>query len=436
MLLTVGLLALLIRCAVILFTRHSFALINDASDYSRLGASIAAGHGFGVSHVAPGGGPTALRPPAFPLLLGGIYFVVGVHITAARLAAAVLGAVAAVLVTVLINQLSGDLRRSMVGGVLAAVYPPMVIASTSVMSEGLFVPLSLGVMAAALAHRRDGRARWLAISGLLLGCATLTRPVGAVLALPAAMIAFTGRRRARRPLLAGLIAGCLALAPCAAWEIRDVAVLHHVVPLTTQSGYLLSGTYNATSAHYRPQPGVWMVPTVDPTIRRIVAAHPHAREVRLGDVVQSAALRYLAHHPAYILTVLGHNLLRLADITGLSFAKAVVHGEFGYGALAGVLEYVSALVMLALAALGLAGGGARGWPAGMWLAPLLLVVVTIPVQSYSRFRAPIDPYLVMLASAALTSRFGRAPVSGFQSLPGDQRSGRRRRATQITHRLS
>ena len=107
--------------------------------------------------MAPGGGPTALRPPAFPLLLGGVYFVVGVHITAARLAAAVLGAVAAVLVAVLINQLSGDLRRSMVGGVLAAVYPPMVIASTSVMSEGLFVPLSLGVMAAALAHRRDGR---------------------------------------------------------------------------------------------------------------------------------------------------------------------------------------------------------------------------------------------------------------------------------------
>lgn len=409
MLLAIALVALLLRCAVMLITRHSYALINDAADYSRLGTSIAAGHGFGVSHVAPGGGPTALRPPAFPLLLAAVYSIVGVHVLAARIAAAVLGAIAAVLVGALIQQSSGDPRKALAGGLLAAVYPPMVIASTSVMSEALFVPLSLGVIAAALAYRHDPRIGWLAISGLLLGCATLTRPVGAVLVLPAVLIAFGGQPKAPRRVTAALTAAVLAIAPCAAWEIRDVSVLHHVVPLTTQSGYLLAGTYNATSAHYRPQPGVWMVPTRDPAIARLVAAHPHAPEVRLGDMLQTAAMRYLNNHPTYILTVVGHNLLRMFDFTSRSFDQAVVYGEYGFGSAFGTAEYVSALAMFALAVVGLMRRGARGWPIGLWLAPVLLVLVTIPVQSYSRFRAPVDPYLVILASAAIAPRARSVP---------------------------
>ena len=96
-LLGVGLVALAVRVVVVLVTHRSFALINDAADYNRLAISLAGGHGFGVSHVAPGGGPTALRPPAFPLLLAAVYLVFGSHVVAARLLGALLGAVSAVL---------------------------------------------------------------------------------------------------------------------------------------------------------------------------------------------------------------------------------------------------------------------------------------------------------------------------------------------------
>src|SRR5437660_594771 len=59
-LLGVGLVALAVRVVVVLVTHRSFALINDAADYNRLAISLAGGHGFGVSHVAPGGGPGAV----------------------------------------------------------------------------------------------------------------------------------------------------------------------------------------------------------------------------------------------------------------------------------------------------------------------------------------------------------------------------------------
>jgi 4-amino-4-deoxy-L-arabinose transferase-like glycosyltransferase len=415
--------ALAVRVAVVLATRHSFVVINDAADYWRLAASIAGGHGFGVSHVAPGGGATALRPPAFPLLLALVVLVAGHHVIAARLLAAVLGAVAAGLVVVLASQVSSDPRKPLIAGLIAAIAPPMVIPSTSLMSEALFVPLSLGVIATALAYRQ-GATRWMLVCGLLLGLATLTRPVGAFLVLPVVLIA-----RAHTPRPRWILAGALglAIAPCLAWEIRDVEVLHAAVPLTTQSGYLLAGTYNATAAHARSQPGAWIVPSQDPVMAHVVTSHPHAGEVQLSGALQRQALHYASSHPGYVPTVIAHNLLRLFDLTGLGFARAVVYGEYGYGPTAGLVEYVCALVLLAGALLGLALGGAREWPLGMILVPVLLVIVTVPVQSFSRFRAPIDPYLVLLAAtplvafAARLDRRGESARAGSSLLVGHQR---------------
>lgn len=428
----VGVVALLVRCVVVLATHHSFVLVNDAADYSRLGRSLAGGHGFGVSPYVPDAGPTALRPPGYPLLVGVVYWIFGAHVPAARLVGAVLGSVTAVLVAALVRQLSRDPRRTLAAGLLAAVYPAMVIASTSMLSEALFVPLSLGAITSALTFRSGGRGGWLAFSGVLLGLATLTRPVGAVLVIPVLLIALTGQARRRRPWTPALVAVALMLAPCVAWEIRDIRALHHVVPLTTQTGYLLAGTYNATSAHYPSQPGVWIGAALDPAMARLIASHPHASELGLSDLLASAATRYARDHPGYVLTVVGHNFLRLFDLTGLSFAQRVTHDEYGYGAGFGAAEYFSALALLVLALLGLLAGGARGWPAGVWLVPLLLVAATLPVQSFSRFRAPIDPYLVAAASSlvAVAGRSADRRLAGITRpgawRPGDRPTQRRR----------
>jgi 4-amino-4-deoxy-L-arabinose transferase-like glycosyltransferase len=420
-LLGVTLIALAARVLTIVLTPH-FALVNDAADYHRLAVSLAAGHGFGTTHVAPGGGPTALRPPAFPLLLAAVYYVFGAGVAVARIVGAVLGTISAVLVTVLIGQLGGDRRSALIGGLLAALLPSMVIASTSVMSEGLFVPLSLGVISSALAYRARGRSGWLALVGLLLAAATLTRPIGAVLALPAALLAFTGRPAARRRLRAAVLGALLAIAPCAAWEIRDVTVLHRVIPLTTQDGYLLAGTYNATSAHFPGQPGVWVVPTYDPALARLVAAHPGAQEAQLNDILHRAAIDYATGHPGYVATVVAYNFLRLFDLTSPSFVRAAVSGEYGYGSRAGTADYVCTLALIALAVVGIFRRGPRTWPAGVWLVPLLLLAVTLPTHANPRFRAPLDPVLVVFASATV------ARVSAGRRYAGRLRIRQRRTA--------
>jgi hypothetical protein len=57
----------------------------------------------------------------------------------------------------------------------------------------------------------------------------------------------------------------------------------------------------------------------------------------------------------------------------------------------------------------LAAGGLRRTPLAFWATPLLFVAVTIPTLGTSRYRAPIEPFIVLLTAFALTHLFFRRP---------------------------
>src|SRR3954451_19656107 len=93
------LLAVVGRVAQIASTRHCTP-VPDPADYVPHAVSIASGHGMADSFV-PHGGSSALRPPAFPYFLGGVFAVSGNSFTAGRLASALLGVVSVALVGVI-----------------------------------------------------------------------------------------------------------------------------------------------------------------------------------------------------------------------------------------------------------------------------------------------------------------------------------------------
>ena len=51
--------------------------LNDAFEYDLYAQSIAAGEGYPQHVYLLQGGPTAIRGPAFPFLLGGVYALTG-----------------------------------------------------------------------------------------------------------------------------------------------------------------------------------------------------------------------------------------------------------------------------------------------------------------------------------------------------------------------
>ena len=395
----VGLVALAVRVGVVL--AQPVQLHNDAADYQRLAVSLATGHGFGVSHFAPGGGPTALRPPLFPLALAAFYKVVGTHLLAARLAGAALGAMGVVLLVVVTWLLAGR-RVGLVAGALAAVFPPQVMAATSLMSEAVAVPLELGAVLLAVLYRRTGRVRWATGCGVALGLLVLTRPSLAVLIVPVVALLYR-RGPASRPWAATgavLLAGTMVVVP---WVVRDRVTMHTWVPVTTQSGYVLAGTYNATAAQDGRFPAAWRPANFDPADAALLARHPRAGEAQTDGLLQSAALHYLSVHPAYLAEVAFQNSRRLFDLVPSSEVRADTTSEYGYPSGWGIAEMASGLVLLALSLVALAFPTPRRLPIGFLAAPVLLWWSTAVLQAVPRFRAVIDPFLLVLAAMALVA---------------------------------
>lgn len=406
--------ALVLRIGQIVATPH-WAPVSDPADYVRHAASIAHGHGMADSFL-PGGGPSALRPPAYPYFLGGVFAVSGDSWTAGRLAAALLGVVSVALIG-MIAMLLWSRRAALVAMAIAAVYPPLVLLSGTLLSESLGLPLVLGLLVLVLAHRDEAPPRWVApVAGLLFGLALLDRPALVAFGIPLVAGLWGRPRRSWRALRTPAIALGVAMLAIVPWTIRNAVEFHALVPISTQSGFLVGGTYNATSDHDPVNPGAYRPASFDPALRPILA-DPSLDENQVNKKLSKAGRTYAKDHPGYVPRVLWWNGLRLLGLERpWPTAKATYQFQgigSGYAKLTLAAWYLLALAALA----GLVLGAARAVPWWLWVVPLLLFVSVIAISSDLRYRVPIDPFLILAATVALTGRRRAQPPPPTQSQP-------------------
>jgi peptidoglycan/LPS O-acetylase OafA/YrhL len=424
-----GLTALSVRLAVVLQTRH-LRLSSDPADYNRLGRLLAAGHGFGPSLLSPSGGPTTFRAPLYPKFLAVVYRVTGDSITAARCVQALLG-VGVVALIGCIALLIWDRRVAWVAAGIASIFPALVITSTALMSEAIFVPLELAAVTAALMARTDParRWRWLAASGASAGLGILARPNGAALVVGLVALVVVGVGRRRDQWLASLVVVGSCLVMVAPWIVRDAVVFKRLVPVTDIDGYNLAGVYNAQAAG-SPYPAIyqWRAPVAVPAL--VPLFHdPSLNEVTLGDRLRDRGLSWIEAHPTSVGVAVWWNTWRMAELTGIG-ESAIAIDEAGLGRTAAWLEMLTWWAVAALAVLGFlrgarrrASGPARVRPWALWVAPIALWAITAPFLGTSRLRAPIDPFVVLAAAAGLVSLRPGAPPGGAVAEAVGARSG-------------
>jgi 4-amino-4-deoxy-L-arabinose transferase-like glycosyltransferase len=406
-------LALVLRLAYLDAT-PGHVLRYDELDYDGHAVSIAAGRGF--SDTLAHGRPTAFRPPGYPYLLAGVYRVAGddragvaERVRVARMAQAVIGTLAVALIGLLASQLWGR-WAGLTAMVLGAVYVPLITVGGSVMSEPLFVVIALAALCATVQYRRSAhRWRWLVLAGVLGGLAVLTRANGMVL-LPALVLAVWGgpdggrdreRGRFMRTALvppASLVV--VVLVVVAPWTIRNAVVLHSFVPVSTQLGSALAGTYNDQA---RGERAAWRsirhVPAFAELWRR-VATTP---EPEVERKLRAASLDYIRRHPAYVVEVGFWNTVRLLDLAGLkrSRATAATIGIDNRWAVAGVVCF---WLFAAVALGGALTARARRTPLFVWTVPALLSLsVVFLVVETPRYRTAVDPFVVLLAALPVSS---------------------------------
>jgi 4-amino-4-deoxy-L-arabinose transferase-like glycosyltransferase len=389
-----------------------YELRHDARDYEWHAQSIAVGEGY--SRRVAYGRPTAFRPPGYPYFLAGVYRVAGVErasparrIHAARIAQAFVGAAVVALIG-LLGMLLWGRRTGLLATALGAIYVPLILVGGAVMSEPLFAVAMLAAVVTAIAHRRSPhRYRYAVLTGVLAGLAVLTRANAVILLIPLGLAVWDGRPRrawaALGPPVALVVAAVLTVTP---WTIRNAEALHAFVPVSTQLGSSLAGTYNDTARTDPDNPGAWR------SVKRVPEYAGLWRPVRvtpeavLDQRLRAASWRYIGDHPLYVAEVGFWNTARMLDLAGRRrwrATAATISIETGW-ADAGVLCFWAFAL---LAAAGAATAAARRVPRFVWAVPALmfLSVVFLAVET-PRYRTALDPFIVLLAAVAVTSALG------------------------------
>ncbi len=377
--------ALIVRVVwVLLYTNRGLTFSDDAKAYHDLAVNLVERHRF-VTAIDPPhrlDNPYATRPPLTPFALAAVYAIVGPHLLAGQLLLAAIGA----LVPVAVYWLGRDLFWSDVGilaGVLATVYPFFVFLAAVPLTENLAIPLYCFLALALVRGATAGDWRYAVASGCLLGLATLNRPqiLGFLpLLVPLVAVAWGSALREKLRNLA-LMVGCAAVI-VAPWSVRNYVVFHRSIPVSLQAGSALyqgNNPYTQTAlTHLEHGARGWY--NDERWGGDLTAASP----VEVDGQAFRLAAAFMRAYPGQ----------------ALDFAMQKI-GIF-FSAYDDPISRASWYPVLALSLLGL------WWTAHDWrrLLPIFLLVAQTIVTaaiftSLPRFRAPVEPFFVLLAAVAL-----------------------------------
>ena len=392
-LLTVG-----ARLAFLVLFGHTLSL--ETSGYDAYAVNVLDGRGY--TRFDDRSGDSDL-PPLYPYFLAGVYTLFGRDPIAVALVQTALDAVTVALVYAIGRRVAGPLT-----GLLAAafygLYPYLLFQNLTINDTGVFtLLLALGIW---LAYRaRDTRRwYWAAALGVAFGLGALTK-TWIVLVLPLLALWWWRRDGLRAAAWLSLAAGLALLIALAPWTARNLRLHDEFVLISTNGGSNLHQGNNPCLADYlaRGWDAQW-VNCLEPVPAEL-------GEVEADRWHRQQAIDYLRANPGAWprlfwtkLWVLWSPAIMPYDLPPDPYlvddAVFQYHSpEFEAARVAHVL-YFTPLLLLG------AAGLAFGWRDGREIGPLLAVIVAITVaylifHPSTRYRAPADPFVFVLAAYAL-----------------------------------
>lgn len=441
--LIVGCVALSIRLAILL--RAPAFIIGDSENYYFPGYQLARQIGFDLD---------LRRTPGYPLFIAFSVDSISEDLAALLLAQHLLGVGTCLLSAALTRWLYGA-WAGLLAGIATALAAPMLVAGHYVMAEAPFIPLTMLALALlCLALHRRNRLLML-VGGLVTGAASLTRPIGLVLAIALAIALLVQERSPRRAAVLGapaVLGLALLLAP---WIARN-ALVHGSLSADGNAGQTLVGRVMRHDRGFN-----FLDPNdPDPTSRRAreimqggrggfvsPARDRMKRELGLDDasanrLMRDLALDALRRQPAYYLSGTAAGFLRLVIGTpenvrdhwnsrgdarnreeweahpeirnllgppsplqeqqiGTVETLLNIYQPARFGPLLPLLAVVGAAVALA--------GPHRGAATLLFLTGLgLLATAVVLVAPLPRYRYPVEPIITILAAGAVAWLVGGA----------------------------
>jgi 4-amino-4-deoxy-L-arabinose transferase-like glycosyltransferase len=393
----VGLIAaagLALRVAYVLILARDVRGSGDYFFYHLTANLIADGHGLAepFRFIDSGGQaePAASHPPLWPLLLSLASLAGATTEVSHKLVGCLVGTGVIVAIAILARRIAGE-RLALIAAALAAVYPVLISADGSLMSESLYGLLIVAALIAAHAlAERPGPVQAGAL-GALVGLAALTRSE-ALLLLPllAAPIALNGRDK----LLARigrLAIACLAtLVVLAPWTVRNTLAFDRFVLISTNDGSMLAGA-NCRTTYYGNELGAWSFDCLSTSSASDDDAERSARWRREG-------LEYAREHANRLPVVIPVRMLRTWDLYKPRDQVRYAEGRHRGVVRVGVAWY---LLLIPLAVFGFLRLRRRVNPVLLLVLPVLVTVTSAFGYGVPRLRHAAEIALVLLAAAGV-----------------------------------
>ncbi len=387
---SIFLLALVVRLLFVWLT-PDYVPRSDGEDYHRLAQGILEGKWF----LRTDGTPAASRPPLYPMLLAAIYAIFGTSWQAVRYLQSVIDAFTAVIVLLIGKKVFGSFV-GILSGIIYALYFTAISACGLLLTENLFLFLSLLAVLLILMVRQDFSLAKCAILGMVFGLANVTRPI--LLFLPLIVAAFLlllapkDRLGLKKSLVRGGIIVMVYALVYSPWIVRNYLAFGMFVP-STGGGIILYSVYN-------PEGGIQIANVaLDETAR---FARSMENEAEGDRYLYRKALETVKQNPKVILK---SSIIKLLSYFGpYDWSVTYPQGKGVYN-----FTYVF-LLPFALFAL---YEGRRRWR-DTWplLLPQLYTVLFVLVLLFGepRFRLPNDPLLFLFGAHGLVLTFERLTV--------------------------
>lgn len=342
-----------------------------------------------ILHLRTGGVPTASINPGYPIFLSIIYLVFGHNILAVQIIQAVMGGGICLLIYLLsvkaFNEKVGIIAIS-----ISVIYPTLIFYSGALISEYLFTFLiALSLFMILKFYEKPSTATAL-ISGGILGFAILTRSVLVFYPLfVVVLIVFLKREdvvNTLGKLFIMFFATFIAILP---WAIRNYKIFHDFIPLSTIGGYVFYVS-NHPKADGTAYDAYDTNKDIEESDRETVSM---LNEVDLDRYYYKKAFGNIKNDPLLMLRLMPKKFLRF---WALYPHTTTLHK---------IISILSFGLLLPFALFGLIYSiyHNRSSPVFLMFSIILYMTLINSTLFYgsTRFRFPIEPYLIIFASYGL-----------------------------------
>ncbi|KPJ60504.1 MAG: hypothetical protein AMJ46_05690 [Latescibacteria bacterium DG_63] len=358
----------------------------DSNWYFRVAESLASGRGFGASLA---------RGPLYPYFLSAI-LLFSSRILVVRICESVVSALGCALLGIVGKRLFSE-RVGLLAAFVSAVYPYFVYLPSAQGSDNI---VTLVLLASILFL--SGQATYFSwrsslLSGFFLGLSFLGRPSMMAVIPGLALWPFLWKSKMRASFLGRtvLIVILASIATVAPWTVRNYVTTGNVVLIATGGGrqfWYGNSEYATASTTENPE--------YPPELKEKLSLLPD--EPSREKLLYREGLRFIKENPGATLRLYVKKLANLFQLYPSVHTSDVMPGSSVFR----VLASLGSLVLFILAAVGGVLVFAKKSP-GTMLPPVIVsyCLGSAAFLTVMRYRLPMDPYLILLACAALASFF-------------------------------